>query len=145
MYYMLSMKFSLGETRKHGDIEGLLFNYQSADPNSRIVVDAPWISNRHFRIFSVIYTEETEPLLYVEDMSSQGNNTWMYKRDKSWEQIVMNKGNIMLFCHDDRLRLCDGTVFAFRSTHVNQSVSTPAGKDDLRDLEKEVSPIGSSK
>ena len=122
-----------------------MFDYQSADPDSPIVVDAPWISNRHIRIFSVIYTEEVEPLLYVEDVSSQGNNTWMYKRDKFWERIIMAKGGIMLLCHGDRLRLCDGTVFAFRSAHVNQSLATQTGKDELRDLEKEVSSHGGIK
>ncbi|KAL8796463.1 MAG: hypothetical protein Q9195_001137 [Heterodermia aff. obscurata] len=70
-------------------------------------------------------------------MSSQSNNSWMYKRDKVWERIVMSRGSIVLLCHGDRLRLCDGTVFAYHSTHVNQSISTHSGEDELRDLEKE--------
>ena len=52
----------------------------------------------------------------------------------------MNRGSVMLLCHGDRLRLCDGTVFAFHSTYANKAVPTHAGKDELRDLEKEVSP-----
>lgn len=90
------------------------------------------------RLYSIDYDGIIEPFLYIEDLSSQGNNTWLYKRDKHWERIVMSKGSIILLSHGDRIRLCDGTVFAFRSAHLSQAPSRPAEEDELRALEKDV-------
>lgn len=106
---------------------------------SRVVVDAPWISNQHIRMYSIIYSDDVEPFLYVEDISSQGSNTWLYKRKRQWERIVMSKGSVMLLSDGDRLRLCDGTVFAFRSYQTAQSSMAPTAKDELREQEMDVS------
>ena len=54
----------------------------------------------------------------------------------------MEKGSIKLLSDGDRLRLCDGTVFRFRSDYVPSSSSSPPAsteKDELRELEKDVS------
>ena len=55
----------------------------------------------------------------------------------------MEKGSIKLLSDGDRLRLCDGTVFRFRSDYIPScsSSSPPASteKDELRELEKDVS------
>ena len=115
-----------------------LGSIQRADQTSRVVVDTPWISNKHMRLYSIIYEPGIEPFLYVEDLSSQGNNMWLYKRGGYWERCLLEKGSIKLLSHGDRLRLCDGTVFAFRSIHVTQCSSSEE-IDELRKLERDVS------
>ena len=91
------------------------------------------------RIYTIIYTEDVEPFVYVEELSSQGSNTWFYKCRKHWERIIMSKGSVMLLSHGDRLRLCDGTVFAFRSYRTAQSSTAPIDKNEPREREIDVS------
>ena len=91
------------------------------------------------RLYSIIYEDNVEPFLYVEDLSSQGNNAWLYKRQSTWERCIMEKGSIKLLSDGDRLRLCDGTVFRFESDYTPPSSSASTETDELRELEKDVS------
>ena len=53
----------------------------------------------------------------------------------------MTKGSIVLLSPGDRLRLCDGTVFTLRFCTMDAS-SMPAGKDRVRNIERDVSLSG---
>lgn len=106
---------------------------------SDIHLQAPWISNRHMRIYSVVYDEETkevEPFVYAQDLSSNGYNTWLLKKAHCWEPYVLSKGLAVLLSHGDGLRLCDGTRFEYNS-NVLCYASSPE-LDAIRELEKNV-------
>ena len=93
------------------------------------------------RLYSILYEPDTEPFVYVEDLSSQGNNTWLYQRGDVWERCVMERRSIRLLSDGDRLRLCDGTMFAFRSIQVTQPPPSVEERDELRELEQDVSSL----
>ena len=94
------------------------------------------------RLYSIDYDAGIEPFLYVEDLSSQGNNTWLYKRQSTWERCVMEKGSVMLLSDGDRLRLCDGTVLRYRSDYTPSASSVDSQENELRELEKNVGRLG---
>ncbi len=110
---------------------------------SQIHLGALWISNRHFRIYSIVYDTETEPFVYAEDLSSNGNNTWLYKREQCWESCLMSKGTTFLLSHRNKLRLCDGTMLIYYCDWISQKSASPEAVDELRKLEIEVSLHGS--
>lgn len=106
---------------------------------SRIHLEAPWISNRHFRIYSIVYDLETEPFVYAEDLSSNGNNTWLYERDHCWEPCLIEKSTTILLSQGNKFRLCDGTTFVYHSDWTSPIMASSLVVDELQDLEKEVS------
>lgn len=117
----------------------ITFTLDTANVFSHIHLEALWISNRHFRLYSIVYDTETEPFVYVEDVSSNGNNTWLYKKDQCWESCAMSKGTTFLLSHRDKLRLCDGTMFIYHSDWIRQNSASLEDVDELRKLETEVS------
>lgn len=90
------------------------------------------------RLYSIDYDAGIEPFLYVEDLSSQGNNAWLYKRQSTWERCMMEKGSVMLLSDGNRLQLCDGTVLRYRSGCAPSTSSVDIQRDELREIEKEV-------
>ena len=90
------------------------------------------------RLYSIDYDIGMEPFLYVEDLSSQGNNAWLYKQQSTWERCPMEKGSIKLISDGDRLRLCDGTVLQYRSDYAPSASSLKSQKIELREVERNV-------
>jgi len=115
------------------------FILDRANVFSHVHLEAPWISNRHFRIYSIVYDTETEPFVYAEDLSFNGNNTWLYERDQCWDSCLMSKGTTFLLSHRNKLRLCDGTMFIYYCDWICQKSASPEEVDELRKLEREVS------
>jgi hypothetical protein len=94
------------------------------------------------RLYSINYDVGTEPFLYAEDLSSQGNNTWLYKRQSTWERCIMERGGIKLLSDGDYLRLCDGTSLRYRSDYTPSEPPLDSQQDELRELEKNVGRLG---
>ena len=76
--------------------------------------------------------------MYAEDLSSNGNNSWLYMRDEYWESCHMHRGTTILLSDGNRLRLCDGTTFTYHSEWISPKPQIPQEVDELRELEREV-------
>lgn len=70
-----------------------------ADMLSHIVIGDPIISNKHVRIYTIIFDhenpEEVAPLVYAQDLSSNGtrwNNNWIEKSNGS---VLLSDGDIL--------------------------------------------------
>ena len=79
---------------------------------SQYVLDDPVISNKHLRIYSVVYDgdkpKEFAPLVYAEDLSRNGT---------FWNGSLIGKGNGgFLLSHGDTLRLSARKHFVY---HMN--------------------------
>lgn len=66
---------------------------------SQYVIDDPVISNRHLRIYTIIFDhenpEEVSPLVYAQDLSRNGtswNNNWI---DKSNGSVLLSDGDVL--------------------------------------------------
>lgn len=78
---------------------------------SQHVIDDPYISRRHLRIYSVIYDSdepsEVDILVYAEDLSSSGTY---------WNGSLIGRGNCgYLLSNDDVLKLSPNTFLQFQS------------------------------
>ena len=85
--------------------------------SSQILVENPSISNYHLRIYSTIYDLEVEPVksfVYALDLSINGSY-WRYKRGNHWNETKIGKGNAVLLSDGEKVRLCNGSCFIFRS------------------------------
>lgn len=81
------------------------------------MVNEPTISNRHLRIYSIVYEANIDPMqgfVYAEDLSTNGSY-WQYMRGNHWSEADIGKENVVLLSDGDRIRLCDGSCFVFRS------------------------------
>jgi protein-serine/threonine kinase len=73
------------------------------------VLDDPYASKRHLRIYTVVYDDDDgndrDTLVYAEDLSANGTY---------WNGALIGKGNGgFLLCNDDVLRLSRNTYFTF--------------------------------
>lgn len=66
---------------------------------SQYVIEDPVISNKHLRIYTIIFDhenpEEIAPLVYAQDISSNGtlwNNNWIEKSNSS---VLLSDGDIL--------------------------------------------------
>jgi len=94
--------------------------------NSQYVLDDPIISNKHLRIYSVVYDSDkpndVTPLVYAEDLSRNGT---------FWNGSLIGKGNGgFLLSDNDTLRLSTTTLFVCR-------MIVRRGEDKLFDLTQE--------
>lgn len=93
---------------------------------SQYVLDDPVISNRHLRIYSVVYDgdepNDVAPLVYAEDLSRNGT---------FWNGFLIGKGNGGFLLSDgDTLRVSARTLFVYR-------IHNPGNEDHLFDLVQE--------
>jgi pSer/pThr/pTyr-binding forkhead associated (FHA) protein len=94
--------------------------------SSQHVLDDPVISNKHLRVYSVVYNGEklndVAPLVYAEDLSRNGT---------FWNGSLIGKGNGGFLLSDkDTLRVSAKILFVYRTV-------VPHGEDDLFDLTQE--------
>lgn len=101
------------------------------------MLDDLTISNRHIRIYSVIYDETTEPLVYVENLSRNGC-FWLQKRGYKYQRYSIGKNDAFLLSDGDKITLCDRTTFTFRAVPFLQSGPQAEDLLDLKKLEIEV-------
>lgn len=104
---------------------------------SQLVLDDPTISNKHVRIYSVIYDETTEPLVYAENLSRNGCS-WLQKRGFKYKKYSICKSNAFLLSDGDKIILCDWTTFIFRAVPFLQSGPQADQLLDLKKLEIDV-------
>lgn len=98
------------------------------------------ISNKHIRIYSVIYDETTEPFVYAENLSRNGCY-WLRKKGSRYEKYMISKGNAFLLSDGDKITLCDLTTLIFRATPFLQSGPQVEELLKLKRLEIEVTFI----
>lgn len=104
---------------------------------SQLVLDDLTISNRHIRIYSVIYDEITEPLVYAENLSRNGCS-WLHQRGFKYQKYSIDRGNAVLLSDGDEIILCDRSTFTFRAVPFKQSGLLVGDLLDLKKLEIEV-------
>lgn len=109
---------------------------------SQLVLDDLTISNKHIRIYSVIYDENTEPLVYAENLSRNGCS-WLQKRGSRYQKYSIGKSNAFLLSDGDKITLCDWTTFIFRAVPFLQSGPRAEGLLNLKKLEIEVNVVPS--
>ena len=94
--------------------------------SSQHVLDDPVVSNKHMRVYSVVYNGEkpndVAPLVYAEDLSRNGT---------FWNGSLIGKGNGGFLLSDkDTLRVSARILFVYRAI-------VPHEADDLFDLTQE--------
>lgn len=93
---------------------------------SQYVLDDPAISNKHVRIYSVVYDGDKQngvaPLVYAEDLSRNGT---------FWNGSLIGRGNGGFLLSDgDTLRVSARKILVYR-------MMAPCGDDHLFDLVQE--------
>lgn len=109
----------------------------SAEFLSQIVLRSTTISNRHLRIYSVIYDQTIEPFVYAEDLSRNGSR-WLFKTLANWKSYPMGNSASFLLSNGDRLQLCDGTLFTFHAAPFHQDVQHLEDSLALQTVERKV-------
>ena len=111
-----------------------------ANFSSQIVVKEPTISNRHLRIYSIVYEANNDPMqgfVYAEDLSTNGSY-WQYMRGSHWTEAHIGKGNAVLLSDGEKIRLCDGSCFVFRSTLFALPMNDIDGAGSLEEVQRKV-------
>ena len=106
----------------------------SCDTNfcSQLAVQDPTVSNKHCRVYSVVYDDQIEPLIYIEDLSSNGTY---------WNGSFLGRGNeAALICDGDSIRISPRMSYTFEAIRTLE----PEQLDDIQQGEKRVSPISQS-
>lgn len=104
----------------------------------QITVNEPTISNRHLRIYSIIYEANLDPIqgfVYAEDLSTNGSY-WQYKRGSHWSEAHTGKENAVLLSDGDQIRLCDGSCFAFHSALLALPLNDVDGTDPHEEMQR---------
>lgn len=117
-----------------------MINWPAEDPAkflSQIVLHSTTISNRHLRIYSVIYDQTVEPFVYAEDLSRNGSR-WLFKKLATWKSYPMGNGASFLLSNGDMLQLCDGTLFTFHAAPFRQEVQQLEDILALQTIERKV-------
>src|SRR5271170_4718978 len=86
--------------------------------SSQHVLDDPVISNKHLRVYSVVYNGEkpndVAPLVYAEDLSRNGT---------FWNGSLIGRGNGGFLLSDgDTLRVSSRIYFTFRTPAVKDTI-----------------------
>ena len=94
--------------------------------SSQYVLDDPVVSNKHLRVYSVVYNGENPndvaPLVYAEDLSRNGT---------FWNGSLIGKGNGGFLLSDkDTLRVSARILFVYRTIALRE-------EDNLFDLTQE--------
>ena len=90
----------------------------AANPLSNVTLTDPTVSNQHLLIYTIAYTEDNHQriFVYAKDLSTNGTY-WRYKHGNHWKELLIGKGSAVLLSDGDKIRLCNGSSFAFRSVH----------------------------
>lgn len=110
---------------------------------SQIVLRSMTISNRHLRIYSVIYDQTIEPFVYAENLSRNGSR-WLFKKLANWKSYPMGNSASFLLSNGDRLQLCDGTLLTFYAAPFRQDVQQLEDSLALQTVERKVLRFSSS-
>lgn len=99
-------------------------------PHSQYVIEDPFISNIHLRIYTIVFDhdnpEDLAPLVYAQDISMNGT---------MWNDYPMGKGSgSFLLSSGDMLQLSPNSYLMFRRKRVMEEDSF----DLLQQLEMEV-------
>lgn len=113
-------RYASAETRSDGNYHIPSHFYQSTltVTNSQYVVNDPVVSNRHLRIYTIIFDrdnpDEVAPLVYAQDISLNGT---------SWNNYPMGKGNGSFLLSDgDVLKLSpDFHLLYRREAHKDEN------------------------
>ena len=100
----------------------------------------PTISNRHLRIYSIVYEANVDPMqgfVYAEDLSTNGSY-WQYIRGSHWSEARIGKENAVLLSDGDKIRLCDGSCFVFRSALPARTKNNMDGTGPLEEVQRKV-------
>ena len=103
-------------------------------------MNEPTISNRHLRIYSIIYEANLDAIqgfVYAEDLSTNGSY-WQYMRGSRWSEAHIGKENAVLLSDGDQLRLCDGSCFVFRSALPARPMKDIDGTCSLEEVQRKV-------
>lgn len=68
------------------------------------------------QVYTIIYAEDNRQRIftYAKDLSTNGSY-WCYKYGNHWDELLIGQGRAALLSDGDRVRLCNGSSFAFRS------------------------------
>ncbi|CAD6582985.1 MAG: hypothetical protein ASARMPRED_001122 [Alectoria sarmentosa] len=82
-----------------------------------VTLTDPTVSNQHLLIYTIAYTEDNHQriFVYAKDLSTNGTY-WRYKHGNHWKELLIGKGSAVLLSDGDKIRLCNGSSFAFRIT-----------------------------
>ncbi|KAJ5573873.1 uncharacterized protein N7459_008300 [Penicillium hispanicum] len=99
--------------------------------NCQCLVEDPFVSNKHLRIYTVLYDEDNPqdvpPLVYAQDLSLNGS---------TWNNYPMGKGKGgFLLSHGDVLQVSIGIFFQFRSTARNENCFSTLHIREMRSFE----------
>ena len=103
-------------------------------------MNEPTISNRHLRIYSIIYEANSDPIqgfVYAEDLSTNGSY-WQYMRDSHWSEAHIGKENAVLLSDGDQIWLCDGSCFVFRSALPARPINDVDGTGSHEEMQRKV-------
>lgn len=114
------------------------------DLSSQILLSDPTISNRHMRIYTVIYDSTVEPFVYAEDLSTNGSR-WLFRKGHVWKSWPMGRGEAFLLSSGDKIQLCDGSSFVFRPAPFAQDIPQEAELSALQAVERDVEHAAPSK
>src|SRR5271168_170487 len=86
--------------------------------HSHYILDDPVVSNRHLRIYSIVYDSDkptnVTPLVYAEDLSRNGT---------FWNSSLIGRGNGGFLLSDgDTLRVSSRIYFTFRTLAVEDTI-----------------------
>lgn len=96
---------------------------------SQLVVQDPTVSNKHCRVYSIVVDDNIEPLVYIEDLSSNGT---------LWNGSFLGRGNEgALLCNGDKIRISPRISYTFESVRTSE----PDPLDDIQESEIRVSLI----
>ena len=113
-----------------------------ADRPSHIVLDDMTISNRHLRIYSIIYDLNDlniDPFVYAEDISTNGSR-WLPKIRCPQMPYSIGKNRAFLLSDGDRMLLNDHVSFEFSCTSIKRLPQTDQS-NETQELEKDVSYV----
>lgn len=103
--------------RVHG-LFSVLERHNDPDKSSQWTFRDPRISNRHVKIYSIVFDQcakaEIKPLVYAEDLSSNGTY---------WNDLFIGRGHSAVLLSDgDELRLSPSCTLVFRAVAENSDV-----------------------
>ena len=75
--------------------------------------------------------------VYVEDLSTNGSY-WQYMRGSHWSEAHIGKGNAVLLSDGEKIRLCDGSRFVFRSALPARPMNDVDGAGSVEEVQRKV-------
>lgn len=125
----------------------LFWKREPTNTDSGIILHDSSISNVHLRFYSIRYDADVEPFLYVQNLGRNGTH-WLFLHGERRDSYPIPVCTSILISSGDRVRLCDGTTFEFRSRVSASQLQTstqilgPTMRNELEALEKAVGSSG---